>query len=172
VPSDPNARERLRLQVLSGAYRLIDRRSEHGYKPGKNVVHIMSCGVMTTEAVEASMLLLEDGVMANVINITGPGPLYEHFQQLVENTIKAKPQLSALMSDLIGEEERNAPIVTVIDGHPHSMAWMGAAFKTQVLPLGSTKFGQSGTMHDIYKEQGIDLHSIMGACFAALDLRT
>ena len=47
VPEDdPIARERLRRQVLEGAYRLVDRSQESDYQPGVNVVHIMACGAM------------------------------------------------------------------------------------------------------------------------------
>ena len=170
MPSDPHARERLRQQVLAGAYRLIDRRGESEYQPGVNVVHILACGAMVPEAAEASRQLLEEGVMANVINVTGPGPLYRRFQQLVGDTIKSKPQLSEFMADVIPMEDRSAPIVTVIDGHPHSLAWVGSALNTPTLPLGVTNFGQSGTPPELYQEHEIDVASIMAACFGALEL--
>ena len=135
MPSDPHARERLRQQVLAGAYRLVDRRGEPEYQLGVNVVHIVACGAMVPEAVEASRRLLEEGVMANVINITGLGPLYTRFQQLMRSTIKTKPRLSEFMADVVPVEDRSAPIVTVIDGHPHSLAWLGSALNTPTLRL-------------------------------------
>ena len=169
LPEDAAARERLRLQVLDGAYRLLDVSGEPGYDPGSNVVHVFTCGAMVPEAVAASKALLEEGVMANVINVTGPGPLYRQFQELVRDAMSARGDLSSFMSDLLSEEERTAPIVTVVDGHPRSLSWLGGAIKTRVLPLGVTEFGQSGAPDDLYAEYGIDAESIMAACFGALE---
>ena len=170
MPSDPNAREQLRQQVLAGAYRLVDRRGEPEYQPGVNVVHILACGAIVPEAVEASGRLLGEGVMANVVNVTGPGPLYRRFQQLVRSTIKTKPRLSEFMADVIPMEDRSAPMVTVLDGHPHSLAWVGSALNTATLPLGVSSFGQSGSPPELYQEHEIDAESIMAACFGALEL--
>ena len=170
MPSDPDARERLRQQVLTGAYRLVDRREEPGYQSGLNVVHVMACGAMVPEAVEASRRLVAEGVMANVISVTGPGPLYGHFQESVRATMKMEPGLSEFMKDVIPWEDRGAPIVTVIDGHPHSLAWVGSALNTYSLPLGVTHFGQSGSRMELYREYEIDAGSIMAACFSALEI--
>ena len=60
--------------------------------------------------------------------------------------------------------------VTVIDGHPHSLAWLGAALKTTTFPLGVSEYGQSGDYMDLYKEYGIDSGSIAAACFGSLGM--
>ena len=44
--ADSVGRERLRQQVLAGAYRLCDCRDYAGYAPGSNVVHLFACGAM------------------------------------------------------------------------------------------------------------------------------
>jgi pyruvate dehydrogenase E1 component len=169
-PSDPAALERLRLQVLAGAYRQIDRSRETGYMQGANVVNIMACGAMVPEAIEASDLLLEEGVFANVINVTGPGPLYRQFQDSVRATIRSERRSSTFLSDLIPGGEGGAPIVTVVDGHPHSLAWVGGALNTKTFPLGVSEYGQSGSPAELYKEYQIDVSSIMAACFGALGI--
>ena len=170
VPQDPVLREQLRRQVLEGAYRLLDRRGEPDYEAGVNVVHIMACGAVVPEAIKASNSLMEEGIMANVVNVTGPGPLYRRFQELARKTMKTGTKLSAFMADVIPAEDRSAPVVTVVDGHPHSLAWIGGALNTSVLPLGVTGFGQSGSLSDLYKEYEIDAENIMAACFGALGM--
>ncbi len=171
VPEDDlTARERLRRQVLAGAYRLIDRTHEADYQPGVNVVHIMACGAMVPEAVEASRQLMDEGVYANVINITGPGPLYKRFQDSVNAAMKSKPEMSEFMADVVPVADRVGPVITVVDGHPHSLAWIGSALNTVSLPLGVSGFGQSGDRPDLYREYGIDVESIMAACFGALEI--
>ncbi|MCI0887011.1 MAG: pyruvate dehydrogenase, partial [Chloroflexi bacterium] len=170
APSQPDARERLRLQVLAGAYRLIDRRGSADYYPGENVVHIMANGAMVPEAIAASEMLMEEGILANVINVTGPGPLYDAFQKSVRAAINVGRDSDAFMSDVLPVSDRKAPIVTVADAHPHSLAWIGGALGCPVVPLGVSEFGQSGSREDLYREYGIDVDSIAAACFAALEV--
>ena len=170
LPDEEDARERLREQVLSGAYRLIDRSGESEYRQGTNVVHLMACGAMVPEAIEASSRLLKEKIYINVINVTGPGPLYAQFQSGVRSTIAGADGVSEFMHDVVPEKDRKAPIVTVADGHPHCLAWIGSALKAPLLPLGVTGFGQSGNRADLYGAYGIDVDSIVAACRAALYL--
>ena len=169
-PTDPAALERLRRQVIDGAYKQVDRSREPGYRPGSNVVHIVASGVVVPEAIEASRLLMEEGVFANVVNATGPGPLYRRFQETVQANLRGQSRASPFMDDVIPVAERNAPVVTVIDGHPHSLAWIGGALNTATYPLGVTRFGQSGNPDELYREYEIDSGSIMAACFGALGI--
>ncbi len=169
LPQNPEMREQLRRQVLRGAYRFVSRASEAHYLPDENVVNIMACGAMIPEAVEASAELLREGIFANVINITGPGSLYRQFQATVRSAISGNPS-APFMADVIPPSERNVPVVTVADAHPHSLAWLGGALATTIIPLGVTDFGQSGNRAELYKEYEIDVDSIVSACFAALNL--
>ena len=60
-----------------------------------------------------------------------------------------------------------APIVTVLDGHPHTLAFLAAVRCTPIACLGVHDFGQSGDVDDLYAHFGIDAETIIGA---ALDL--
>ena len=60
------------------------------------------------------------------------------------------------------------PIVTVLDGHPHTLAFLGAVHGVPVACLGVQRFGQSGDLAELYEHHQIDAESIVGA---ALDLR-
>ena len=168
VPQDPVERSRLRQQVINGAYLLVDRSSERGYDPDANVIHILTSGAMIPEAVAASNALHSEGLFANVVNVTGPGPLYRSFQQSVYDAMDGAGTLGKFMADSIAPHSRHSPIVTVVDGHPHSLAWIGSALKATVIPVGVTEFGQSGSRDDLYREHRIDVDSIMAACYAAL----
>ena len=170
VPEDPAERERMRQQVLNGAYRLLDRSGAAGYAPGVNALHIMASGAMVPEAVAASNALAREGVFANVINVTGQGPLYRAFQQSVYDAMEGRGALDMFMADSITPAERGAPIVTVVDGHPRSLSWIGSALKSPVIPIGVTEFGQSGSREDLYQEYRMDAQSIAAACYAALEM--
>lgn len=170
VPQDPAARERMRQQVLNGAYKLLDRSGAAGYAPGENVLNVMASGAMVPEAVAASNALAREGVFANVINVTGQGPLYRAFQQSVYDGMDGRGARDMFMSDSIPPSERAAPIVTVMDGHPRSLAWIGGALGAPVIPVGVAEFGQSGSREDLYKEYRMDAQSIAAACYAALEM--
>jgi pyruvate dehydrogenase E1 component len=63
--------------------------------------------------------------------------------------------------------ERAAPIVTVLDGHPHALSFLAAVNGTPLSPLGVAEFGQSGDLEELYEHHGIDAETIVGS---ALDL--
>jgi pyruvate dehydrogenase E1 component len=47
-------------------------------------------------------------------------------------------------------------LITVIDGHPATLAWLGAVAGHRTVPLGVEHFGQTGTVADLYRHYGID----------------
>lgn len=169
LPADAAGREQLRQRVIRGAYRLVDRSGEAGYQPGKNVVHLFTCGALVPEAIAASRALSEQGVFANVFNVTGAGPLYREFQDSLHAALSSKTPPGHLLEELVPAAERSAPVVPVVDGHPHSLAWIGAVLRARTFPLGVVGFGQSGTVADLYREYKIDVASIQAACQQALN---
>ena len=54
-------------------------------------------------------------------------------------------------------------MVTVLDGHPHALAFLAAVNDTPLAPLGVDNFGQSGDVDDLYRYFGIDPETIVGA---------
>ena len=168
IPADAEARETLRQQVIRGAYRLVDHSGESDYQPGKNVVHIFAVGAMIPEALAASRQLLAEGIFANVFNVTGAGPLYREFQNARHAAISGATPPPHLLEELVPAVERPVPVVTVVDGHPHNLAWIGAALNAPACPLGVVGFGQSGFVPDLYREYKIDAASIRAACEQSL----
>ena len=163
--SEPGSRERLRRQVLAGAYRLHDCSELPGYRPGSNVVHLFACGAMLPEVLSAVDPLRKSGVFVNVFNVTGPGPLFAQFQRAVVQ----ENGLDNLFDELVPASERGSPVVTVCDAHPHALGWIGGAVGSRVWPLGVVKFGQSGSLAEVYRQHHIDTDSIIAACRAAAD---
>jgi pyruvate dehydrogenase E1 component len=149
----PEDRQGFRRQVLSGVYRLADRSGEPGVR-GDNQVHIWATGAMVPQALKASEELRLDGVFASVYNCLSPDLVYRSWQAGV----------AAGRHPGRGE----APVVTVLDGHPLALAWVGSMLGVHSLPLGVTQYGQSGTPAELYREFGIDSDAIATACFAAL----
>jgi pyruvate dehydrogenase E1 component len=51
----------------------------------------------------------------------------------------------------------------VLDGHSHTLAFIGAALGVTQAALGVDSFGQSGSRRDLYRHYGIDAAAIAGA---------
>ncbi len=141
-----------RGRVLEGGYRLVDARNEAGYDPGRNAVHIFAAGVMVPEAVEAARALRGEGVFANVFAVTSPDLLYRGLRG-------RRPYLR----ELVTAAETGAPVVSVLDGHSHTLAFIGGAFGVFQISLGVDDFGQSGARQDLYRHYGIDAPAIARA---------
>ncbi len=57
---------------------------------------------------------------------------------------------------LLGGIPANAGLVTVLDGHPATLGWLGAVLGHRTRPLGVEHFGQTGSIPDLYRHYGID----------------
>lgn len=62
----------------------------------------------------------------------------------------------------------DAGLVTVLDGHPATLSWLGAVRGQRVEALGVDRFGQSADIPDLYRVMGIDTDAILDACARAL----
>jgi pyruvate dehydrogenase E1 component len=58
-------------------------------------------------------------------------------------------------------------MVTVLDGHPHTLAFLTGVNGVRGAHLGVSEFGQSGDLGDVYRHHGLDAETVVGA---ALDL--
>jgi pyruvate dehydrogenase E1 component len=160
---DPAAVGR-RADVLAGGYRLIDQALTAGYAPAENVVNLAASGVTVPLAVEASRRLAQEGVLANVINVTSPSLLYRSWVEARSRRGKnpSKP-VSFHLERLIPEAERATPIVTVMDGHSHALSFLGSVFGAKAAALGVNEFGQSGTLGKLYEHYEINVDAMIRA---------
>jgi pyruvate dehydrogenase E1 component len=167
--ADGTKEAEFRRGVLRGGYRLVDHAGHSDYRPGKNVASIFACGVMVPEALEASRELGQRGILANVINMTGPGLLYRGWRHTTHLRAKnPRVRCTSLLEHLIPEAERACPIVTVIDGHSHTLSFLGAVFGTRTVSLGVDEFGQTGSRQELYEHYGISRSAIVEAVESVL----
>ncbi|MFJ4438374.1 transketolase-like TK C-terminal-containing protein [Streptomyces sp. NPDC088923] len=154
VPADPAARERRRRQAVAGAYAL--RRAE------RPRVTLAAMGAMVPEALQAADRLAAQGVAADVVCVTSPGLLFRAL-----DARSGHGQAESWVLDQVFPASRATPLVTVLDGHPHTLAFLGNVHRVPLSTLGVTRFGQSGALDEVYRHHGIDTDSIVAA---ALDL--
>ncbi|WP_185982043.1 transketolase-like TK C-terminal-containing protein [Gordonia rubripertincta] len=154
VPTDPAARERRRRQVVAGGYPL--RRSENAQ------VTVVAMGALVPEALAAADRLQQQGIDADILCITSPGLLFEAWQAR-----QGRGHGETWILDQLFPSERATPMVTVLDGHPHTLAFLAAINRVRSSNLGVSRFGQVGSLDDVYRHHGIDTDSIVSA---ALDI--
>ncbi len=155
VPADPAARERRRRQVVAGAYPL--RRS------ARPVVTIAAMGAVVPEALAAAERLEQAGTPADVVVVTSPGLLFRALRARQGLQDQGEPWIL----DQAFPATRATPLVTVLDGHPHTLAFLATVNRVPHAALGVAEFGQSGSIEDLYRYNGIDTEAIIRA---ALDL--
>ncbi|MBV9206110.1 MAG: pyruvate dehydrogenase [Actinobacteria bacterium] len=154
IPADPAARERRRRQVVAGAYPL--RRAD------RPAVTLAAMGAVVPEALAAADRLAGLGMPSDVVCVTSPGLLFR--------ALRARQGLDPGESWILEQAfpaARATPLVTVLDGHPHTLSFLAAINRVPHAALGVTQFGQSGSIEDLYRGNGIDTDSIIRA---ALDL--
>uniref|UniRef100_UPI003D924719 transketolase-like TK C-terminal-containing protein n=1 Tax=Gordonia sp. B7-2 TaxID=3420932 RepID=UPI003D924719 len=154
VPTDLSARERRRRQVVAGGYTL--RRTENP------VVTIVAVGAMVTDALDSAHRLSQMDIECDVVVITSPGLVFEAWQSR-----RGQGDAPTWILDQIFPADRATPIVTVLDGHPHTLSFVPTINRVTSIALGVSQFGQSGSLEDVYRLHGIDSDAIVRA---ALDL--
>ncbi len=58
--------------------------------------------------------------------------------------------------------------MTVLDGHPHTLAFLAAARGDSIRCLGVSEFGQSSSVTDAYALHGIDTTAVVDAALGLL----
>ncbi len=154
----------LQQHALLGGYRLVDAQQDGGPPDSRARVVIATSGALVPEAVRAAERLWQERVAASVLNITSPDRLYAGFK-----ASRRDPGNRSHLETLFTPEEQTAPIVTVVDGASHALAFMGGALGQRVVPLGVDSFGQSGALEDVYRYAGISEDQMVEAALMAVD---
>jgi pyruvate dehydrogenase E1 component len=154
---DPEARDRRRRAVLAGGYVL--RTAD-----GEPAVTLAGMGAILPEVLAAADELGEAGIAADVVCLTSA--------DLVFRALQARQGLGegddAILDELF-PPDRATPIVSVLDGHPHTLSFLSAIRRVPIASLGVADFGQSGDVDDLYRHFGIDTETIVGAALDLLD---
>ena len=151
----------LEKDILEGAYWMIE--------PNKDSpLAIIYTGTVVPEVLDAFNDLKEDIPGLGLLSITSSDRLYHDWQRsLTISENREQPHLERLFSRL----NRKAALITVQDGHPANLSWIGATTGRRVYPLGLTEFGQSGNLPDLFRTYKIDADAIIQmAARASIDL--
>ena len=145
--------DQIRQGVIDGAYWLRE--------PGPNCeVVIAYQGTVATEAIAAAGSLGEGRRDVGILAVTSADRLNAGWQAAQTARINGRRTTSHI-ERLLAPIARDCLIVTVIDGHPATLSWLGSVHGHRVAGLGVEHFGQTGTVADLYRHFGIDRNSIL-----------
>jgi pyruvate dehydrogenase E1 component len=125
-------------------------------------------GPVAPEAEAAFEVLRDEEPGAGLLAITSPDRL--HAGWLAAQRARRTGDRGAVshIETLLAPMARGAALVSVLDGHPATHAWLGSVRGQRVVPLGPDRFGQSGDIPDLYREYGLDTDAILDACAQAM----
>ncbi len=154
VPAEPALAERRRQQARAGGYRL-----PAGHPVAEEDVTLIGMGAIMPEVVAAAAVLAAEGVNAGVVCLTSPDLVFRSFQQRG----RRETGVGGSIADELFPAGHPAPLVTVLDGHPHTLAFLAGVRGDPIRCLGVTEFGQSSGLDDAYRIHQIDTGSIVDA---------
>ena len=120
---------------------------------------IVYAGPVAPEAMAAHEAIVEEVPGAGLLAVTSPDQLYAAWRASQADASGARSHIDALLAPLAAD----AALVTVLDGHPATLSWLGAVRGQRVYPLGVDHFGQSGDVPDVYRIHRIDEDAIIDA---------
>lgn len=158
VPDDELMLERRRQHAVAGGYRLTD------HDPSTEQVTLVGVGAIIPEVIAAAEALAGQGITAGVICLTSPDLVFRSFNQ--RGTVGATRGYD--IASRLFPPAAPAPIVSVIDGHPHTLSFLAGVRGDRIRCLGVSDFGQSSELEDAYRIHGIDTGSIVDAALTLI----
>ena len=139
----------LAADIIKGAYWL--------RKPGPNCELVIAYqGVIAQEAILAAGHLGEFRRDIGVLAITSADRIYAEFKTQSHNLNKTS-HIETLLADV----PNYAKMLTVIDGHPATLTWLGGVRGNPTISHGVDHFGQTGQINDLYQHFAIDHESLV-----------
>ncbi len=142
--------------IIDGAYWL--------RPPGPNPEVIVAySGTVAPEAIEAVGMMAEDWHDAGLLAVTSADRLNAGWTAAARARERGRTDAESHIERLLAPLPRHCGIVTVLDGHPATLGWLGSVAGHRVRALGIEHFGQTGTLTDLYRAYGIDRRAIAQA---------
>ena len=148
-----------RREIIDGAYWL--------RRPGPNCqVVVAYAGAVAPEAIQAVGLMAEDRRDVGLLAVTSADRLNAGWTAAQRARERGLAHARSHIEQMLDEVPAHAGIVTVLDGHPATLAWLGAIAGHRVRSLGIEHFGQTGSIPELYRHYGIDANAIVAAAAA------
>lgn len=131
-------------------------------EPGPNADLVIAYqGTVATEAIRAAGLLGELRRDIGVLSITSADRLNAGWQAAQRARARDNPGAKSRIERMLEPLPSHCRIITVIDGHPATLSWLGGVAGHKTISLGVEHFGQTGTVDDLYRHCGIGTETIV-----------
>jgi pyruvate dehydrogenase E1 component len=124
-------------------------------------------GAVVQEVMEAFQLIRKDIPGAGLLAVTSSDRLNAGWLAAKRSRHHGGPRTVSLVEKLLEPIAKNGTLVTILDGHPATLSWLGGVRGHYVESLGVEHFGQSGSIDDLYQHYGLDTKTIIDACTSA-----
>jgi pyruvate dehydrogenase E1 component len=124
---------------------------------------IAFCGAVAPEAMAAWEALSDDIPGLGLLAVTSPDRLHRDWSAQRAARWTGKAQGPSHIERLLGALSPDAGLVTVLDGSPSALSWLGGVHGHRVSPLGTDRFGQTGDLPDLYRTYRLDSEAIIDA---------
>jgi pyruvate dehydrogenase E1 component len=137
-----------KADALAGGYWLRE--------PGPNAeAAIVAMGAVMPEALAAHEELSADMPGLGLLAVTSPDLLHRGWSAAQAARWAGRREPSHVES-LLSKLAPGAGLVTLADAAPASLSWLGGVLGQRVAPLGVDRFGQTGSLNDLYAAYRLD----------------
>lgn len=149
----------LQSDIINGAYWLRE--------PGPNAEIVVAyTGVVAPEALHAVGLMAEDRRDVGLLAVTSADRLNAGWTAAQRARERGLTHARSHIENLFTRLPPHCALVTVCDGHPATLAWLGSVHGHRTRSLGVEHFGQTGSIQDLHRHHGIDAQAIVTAAQA------
>ncbi|MFM9977116.1 MAG: transketolase [Sphingomonadaceae bacterium] len=127
-------------------------------KPGAEAA-IVFTGALAPEALAAWGSMIDDVPGLGLLNVTSADLLHREWSAACAGSAPELSHVEALLSALAP----HAGLVTIVDGSPSTLSWLGGVRGMRVSPLGIDRFGQTGDLPDLYRTYRLDADAMIDA---------
>jgi pyruvate dehydrogenase E1 component len=143
-------------EIIDGAYWM--------RRPGPNAQLVIAySGAVAPEALQAVGLMAEDRRDIGLLAVTSADRLNAGWTAAQRARERGLVHARSHIERLLAGVPSYCGLVTVVDGHPATLGWLGSVMGHRTRSLGVEHFGQTGTIADLYRHFGIDAEGIIAA---------
>jgi pyruvate dehydrogenase E1 component len=144
-------------QVIAGGYWMVPP------APGARIA-VAYQGPVAPEAMAAFEALRAEEPGAGLLAVTSPDRLHQGWLDSRRRARRGPGATPSHVESLLAPLAPGAGIVSILDGHPAALDWLGGVRGHRVSALGVDRFGQAGDIPALYAEYGLDEEAILDAC--------
>ncbi|MEL6258312.1 MAG: transketolase, partial [Pseudomonadota bacterium] len=128
---------------------------------------VVYAGALAPEAEAAWAMLQDECPGVGLLAATSPDRLHAGWSESCRAPWVGGRRQSHVQS-LLGALKPGAGLITLIDGAPQTLSWLGSVDGRPVSPLGVERFGQTGDLQDLYAEYRLDPDAVLDAAAGLL----